>query len=244
MDKFKVGDRVRVIKQHSDFSMGEMLLITDVCGDGFQQVRRKHPSELRYACDQHLEPVKEETMSDKPKFKVGDNVRIVKGAPLTGGVRTRQEEIGKSGEIISTHEKADAYGGGYSKYFYTLSCSGYEWDEDALELVSKKDKPKTELRIVYKIVRETNRSDHFVSFNGHKNIEVEYTIGMKTKTPKGWNPLFAFDTLENAQGTDIMILKCVAKVRVDDQDFSFIPGFIPPEGTILCDWVFPIEEVK
>ena len=169
------------------------------------------------------------------KFKVGDKVRVVE---LVQSDESDGIEMGKVYEVLESNNtlvhisvQSPIFGNYYPMY------------ESQLELV-KKDKHKTELRIVYKVVSNCPPYK-LVSYWGVSDYELEYVIGKQTKTPKGWNPLFAFDTLEHARMEHPDILKCVAKVRVDDNDFSFMNGgfFTPPTGTVLCDWVFPIERV-
>ena len=165
------------------------------------------------------------------KFKVGDKVQVINENNTFGF----SIKVGDVGVITSIGETQ-------MEIVFGITPQWQRLNSKAIELVSKKDKHKTELRIVYKVVSNCP-PNKFASYWGVSDYELEYVIGKQTKTPKGWNPLFTFDTLEHARMEHPDILKCVAKVRIDDTDFSFMRGCAVPLGTVLCDWVFPIERV-
>jgi hypothetical protein len=73
------------------------------------------------------------------KFNVGDKVRIVLGYPLSARRDDTQHLIGKEVRIEDCNIKEDAYAKKYGSIFYHVTETNYEYDEGALELVSKKN---------------------------------------------------------------------------------------------------------
>jgi hypothetical protein len=247
MTKFKVGDKVRVtelidlggLDAGSGIRVGDKYNVIavhsqdkDYIGIDFKLHCRINGIMCYPMRATQLELVKEDKVKEH-KYKVGDKVRVVSEAnPFCSDVKVG--DIGKINSLSVEHMWIQ-----FDTAYQTISA--HRWD--SLEPVSKKEKPKTELRIVYKVVTQYVAGAAFESYSGRGDITLTYRIGHKTKTPKGWNPLFAFDTLEQAHEEHPFVLKCVAKVRVDDTDFSFM-NLLPAKGTVLCDWVFPIEQVK
>jgi hypothetical protein len=243
MSKFKVGDKVRVLaysaKQHMDdrnpLSVGDIGIVTEN--------NSLFPYCIffgkLYAMDESdLELVKEDKMDTKveKKFKVGDKVRVIHLSD--NNTFCPNVKVGSVAFITEVDEGGDKLGLDFDGLHQITHLSPHP---GMLELVSKKNKSK--LQIVYKVAIPSDPSGtRFDSYSGRSDVTLNYVLERKTKTPKGWHPLFAFDTLEHAKKESNNILKCVAKVRVDDTDFSFM-GCTPPTGTILCDWVFPIEKV-
>lgn len=171
------------------------------------------------------------------KFKVGDKARIIflEEMDMRPGI--------KVGDIVTVDE--DSY-----VPLCTLSngkCMAM--NERQLERVETKIKEKSKIQIVYKVVYMDYTS---CIVGGDK--ELLYKLEKRTKVSKGMNPIFVFDTHKNALasigGGDLIlyrILKCVG--RVVKNDFSFMSDPLlsngpPPKGTLLCRWVFPIEEVE
>ena len=116
-----------------------------------------------------------------------------------------------------------------------------------IELVKNK-KSTSELRIVYKVVSHNMKS---LVMTGDK--EIEYTFEAQVKPISGY--IHTFNNYENAKVHVILdrkILRCVGRVVTDKEELSAyitslgddIVTFGLPRGTLLCRWVFPIEEVN
>ena len=265
MSKFKVGDKVRItngypvsIGDRSGQSfVGETTTITKCT----KKEAYGRDSQYYYDVENHsyewdedaLELVEEK--EDKVrKFKVGDKVRLLRG---TGDFPLYDFKSMEVVEIVGVGDKqflsGDIRSGGDVRdwavgHIPDRNHYGYVNSADIELVESKSKKPKTELRIVYKVTTEEYKSVN----NG--DCVLEYKLEQKTKTPKGGNPLIAFASWDTAirfmlasmNITHGHILKCVGKVRVDDTDFSFLEGVLggAPDGSVLCDWVFPIEQIK
>lgn len=177
------------------------------------------------------------------KFKAGDKVRILHGWYAGNDSDCRNsKDVGRAGVIIEVAVTNDN-----CRIKVDKSAYSEEWwyrPED-IELVKK---PKTELRIVYKVVEIV--AGDYVSYSMTDDRQCQYELEKKTKPPKGGNPLLAFDTYSNAirfcgiSGGWDHIFRCVAKVH-KNPDFSFLQD-VPdiPDGSVLCDWVFPVEQIK
>ena len=176
------------------------------------------------------------------KFKVGDKVRVTL-------VDSYDYEYKVGHEFVIEEVEESRFNNSPAHKGKGAGCmTGRHWFyADQLELVeSKSKKPKTELRIVYKVTTEDYKSVN------NRGCVLEYKLEQKTKTPKDGNPLIAFSNYDTAirimmwsLNGSAHILKCVGKVR-KDSDFSFLRGVLgdPPVGSVLCDWVFPIEQIK
>lgn len=119
-------------------------------------------------------------------------------------------------------------------------------------------KTKSKTSIVYKLT-----SPGFTSYCMDGPCRRKYEIGKKTLPKVG--KLFAFRTLEDAKafGGDYPIFVCKAKLATDQeragntifgseewlkivwekQNLVLVKEIYPP-GTVLCDWIEPIELIQ
>ena len=185
------------------------------------------------------------------KFKKGDKVRLLT-YDSTRHLRDRAPlSIGDIGEVREDNSCAPYC------VFSGQNYAIWDWDADALELVSKKDKPKTELRIVYKVVSKDWQS---CSAQSSEWI-VAYKLDHKIKPNIKGTYLYTFGDFVSAyhfKSQDNIVLRCVGNVVLDKvpkitsvierarfwDGTAAVSGMPAPVGTVWCKWVFPIEEVR
>jgi len=247
MNKFEVGDKVRVIasdEELSDFgSAGRN-------GDEFVISELKDNPHYKYLYEMegsnwYKESFLERIVENKPAFKTGDKVRVTEILAGYGDERYGIKK-GQIYEVVEVNTCAD-------KPCVRINAWGdrnYPLFFDQVELVKGK-KPKSELCLVYKVVSLYMKS---AMMTGDK--EIEYALETQVKPKSGY--IHAFDAFENAKefAYDFImeggkILLCVGRVVTDDdvlsEYISSLTGLINgelPKGTLLCRWVFPIEEVN
>ena len=242
MNKFEVGDKVRVIasdEELSDFgSAGRN-------GDEFVISELKDNPHYKYLYEMegsnwYKESFLERIVENKPAFKTGDKVRVTEILAGYGDERYGIKK-GQIYEVVEVNTCAD-------KPCVRINAWGdrnYPLFFDQVELVKGK-KPKSELCLVYKVVSLYMKS---AMMTGDK--EIEYALETQVKPKSGY--IHAFNTLEDAKRFRRFaqrILLCVGRAFINNMD-DVLSDYISsldivvelPLGTRLCRWVFPIEEV-
>jgi hypothetical protein len=255
MSKFKAGGKVKVVRtigmdEVEGIHVGDTLSIIQDDRDGFVRCSMSSGEEHPMMYEQ-IELVKEDKMSEM-KFKVGDKVRVVSSHNTFCDIH-----VGDEGKIDEVNTGI--------KWYYIDFGNGKRQNlpfifSDSVELVIEKSKPKTELRIVYKVTGDYgNRGTISWNVTDPEYIR-DYKLNVQVKPKKG-TYLYAFDSIESAQESIVFsdrIVKCIAKVvlginpkrsetKDNYQEFWADPTNLKwanaPKGTVWCKWVFPIEEV-
>lgn len=248
--KFKVGDRVKVLSngnQLKDYHGGWVFAMKSYIKKEYTISKIVEPVEARYpfygyalngTCwifdERNLELVEQESTEKKPKFKVGDKVRVLpNGAQLKnyhgGWTHDMKNYIGKDYTISRIMEPDDLnpfYGYGFQGLWWT------SFDERNLELA--KEKKENPANIIFKFKKNKiiakREGGLKATASCHPDDTYDISFGMRLAFAR------LLDKEKKAKERETTPIEGFYVCTRSDDNFSSGNIYKFKDGFVRCDW--------